>query len=109
MRDDSGTLAVNSPVARFTVPVVGAAKVFSTQVDRPALGMGSGGPKRQPVFVQSMPPPAPVLGSSGHSSPVHAPSTNRLVAPSGIAPSGTRPFPAPMSSPPHAIARSGAA
>ena len=85
------------------VPLMACANVFTTQVERLAFGMGSGGPKLHPTSVQSIPPPLAATGATSHTLPAHELIRSRLVAPSGIRPSGTVDPPPPRSSPPHAI------
>jgi hypothetical protein len=95
----SDTVALISPVDVSTVPVAGAAKVFSTQVESPAFAIGSGAPNRHPVFVQSNVAPAVIVGPSAQVLPLHD-TVNRLVDPSGVVASETGLEPPPMSSPP---------
>src|SRR5262249_36187745 len=70
---------------------------------RLAFGMGSGGPKLHPMSVQSTPPPLAPVGATSHTLPVHEAISSRLVAPSGMNPSGTVEPPPPRSSPPQEI------
>jgi hypothetical protein len=100
--DDSGTLSDNVPVPVFTLPPALLANELTTQVERPAFAIGSGGPKAQPEVVQSMPGPPPTLGDSEHALPEQPVTRKRFVAPSGIGPSGTVDPPPPRSSEPHA-------
>src|SRR5262249_12405 len=73
--EDRGRSIEAWPVPLSTVPLTGCAKVFTTQVESPPLGIGSGGPKLQPVSVQSTPPPLPSVGASRQSAPVHDPTS----------------------------------
>jgi hypothetical protein len=98
--DVSAIEADVTPVEMSMVPLAGAENLFATHVDSAPFRMGSGGPKLQPVFVQSNPAPAAVVGPSLHEVPVHD-SVKRFVEPSGVVDSGTVDWPPPMSSPPH--------
>ena len=86
------TLAVVAPVTRFTVPVDGVVNVLTLHAESPPFGTGTGGPKLQPVVVQSKPGPVVMVGPIGHAvsnermqpmSPVLR--LKRLTAPSGSA------------------------
>jgi hypothetical protein len=85
------------------VPLAGAVQVFSTHVEVPPFGTGSGVPKLQPVFVQSGPGVltggVAEVGPMVQFEPVHA-SEKRLIEPSGVGPSATKEPPPPMLSPP---------
>jgi hypothetical protein len=48
----SGKLPAKVPAVPSSVPLAGDAKVFSTQVEVPALAIGRYGPKMQAVFEQ---------------------------------------------------------
>jgi hypothetical protein len=72
------------------VPVEGAVNELTLHADRPPFGTGTGGPKLQPVVVQSKPGPLVFVGPIGHAvssdrmqprSPVFR--LKRLTAPSG--------------------------
>jgi hypothetical protein len=95
----SDTLVLLAPVPRSRVPLAGVAKVFATQVESAPFLIGSGGPKLQPVLVQSKVAPADDVGPSVQLDPVQL-VVKRLVAPSGVGPSGTVDCPPPMLSPP---------
>src|SRR5437868_15038627 len=88
------------PVAVLIEPPAFAEKEFTTQVERPAFGIGNGGPRRQPATVQSMPRSPPGLAASGQLLPAQLETRKRFVAPSGIGPSGTVDPPPPRSSVP---------
>jgi hypothetical protein len=100
MCEESETLDDRSPVEVSSVPLAGAAKLLTTQVERPPFGIGSGGPKAQAVVVQSMPVGALALAPTVQLEPVQPLTMNRLVAPSGTGPSGTLDPPPPRSSAP---------
>jgi hypothetical protein len=89
-----------TPVDVSSVPLAGAANVLTTQVESWPFGIGSGGPKLQPVFVQSNVAPAVVVAPSVQVVPLQL-AVKRLVAPSGVGPSGTVEAPPPMFRPPH--------
>src|SRR5262249_10745986 len=98
--DDSVTLTSDSPVVRSSVPDAGCANVFWTQVERPPFTIGSAGPKPHPGAVQSCDGPATLVAPSVRAVAVQL-AEKRLVAPSGVGPSGTVEFPPPRLSPPH--------
>ena len=89
-----------APVAVLSVPLPLDAKLFTTHVERPPFTIGNGGPNAHPVTVQSMPSPPPGLAPSVQVSPTQPVTRNRLVAPSGIGPSGTVEPPPPRLSVP---------
>ncbi len=101
----SERFAVASPVERSIVPLAGAVNVFATQVDTGPFGTGSGGPKLQPVSVQSNVAPCADVAPSVHDEPVQL-AVKRLVDPSGASVSGAFEFPPPTSSPPQVRSRS---
>jgi hypothetical protein len=104
--DESATFVVWAPVERSSVPLAGALQVVCMQVLRAgmaAFGISSGAPKLHPVVLQS--------GSAelGGGVVVNAPMVqvgpvqlrvNRLVAPSGVGPSGRFEPPPPTLRPP---------
>jgi hypothetical protein len=101
--DWSGTFVVDVPAVRSTVPLAGAVQVLSTQVDSPALGIGSGVPKLHPVSVQSGPAVLTVGGVDVEPRVQLVPaqlSEKRLIEPSGVGPSATMEPPPPMFRPP---------
>src|SRR5262249_53698437 len=106
MCEASGTPSESPPVLLSRVPLPASAKVLMTHVERFPFGIGSGGPKLHPTSVQSMPPPPPLVGARSQMLPVQGPTTQPLVAPSGMSPSGTDEAPPPRSSEPHAMLRS---
>ena len=93
----SGKVQVAAPVAVSSVPVGAEENVFVTQTERPAFEIGSGVPKAHPVAVQSTPagvePEAtdPMLQFV----PTQPDSVKRLIAPGGVALSGTWAMPPP--------------
>jgi len=97
--DVSGIVTWLTPVERSSVPLAGAEKTFWTHVVVPPLGIGSGVPNTQPVFVHLKPGPSASVGPSVQVSPEHE-VVKRLVAPSGVGPSATVDAPPPMSRPP---------
>lgn len=102
VREVSETFIELTPVEVSSVPLAGAANVFATQVERPGLstfGIGSGVPKEQPVFVQSMAPTGASVGPMVHDEPAQV-VVKRFVEPSGVGPSATVDSPPPMLSPP---------
>ena len=106
MSEASWVLVDDEPSARLSVPLAGWLHLFSTQLVIPGtegFGIGSGVPKLHPVFVQS----GPVVLTAGAVKVgpivqllVGQSTANRLVEPSGTAPSGIREAPAPMLRPP---------
>ena len=93
---------VAAPVVLSRVPL-GATdesvlpNVLVTHTERPALEIGSGVPKWQPTSVQSMPAgvePA-LVGPMLQTAPTQPDSVKRLVAPGGVALSGTCEMPPP--------------
>jgi hypothetical protein len=85
-----------------SVPVTGDLNVFSTQLEFPPFGIGSGVPKRQPVVVQSKVAPGVGVAPTVHEGPLHE-SVKRFVAPSGVVLSGTVETPPPRESRPQRI------
>ena len=109
---DSMTFAVVAPLTRFTVPVAGAAKVFTAQAESDPFGMGSGAPNAHPVLVQSKSGDDAVVGPSGQE--VRSESTQPrsvafsekwFTAPSGSGVSGIRDAPPPIARSPHGRSR----
>jgi len=100
------TFVDDSPVLRSRKPLAGELQVFSTQLVIDGIegfGIGSGVPKLHVVFVQSGPPV--LTGGAVEVGPsvqllVGQSAANRLVEPSGTAPSGMREAPPPMLRPP---------
>jgi hypothetical protein len=76
----------------LSVPLGGTGEnVLVTHTDKPAFEMGSGTPKRQPTSVQSTPAGVEpeVVGPMLHVLPTQPDNVKRLVAPAGVALSGT--------------------
>jgi hypothetical protein len=95
VREFNWKFSVAEPSVRSSVPLTGEENVFSTHTDKPAFEIGSGVPKRQPVFVQSNPAPAAAIGPT-----VQWPSAvqlrlKRFVDPAGVVLSGTCERPPP--------------
>jgi hypothetical protein len=83
---------VAAPDVVLSVPLGGTGEnVLVTQTERPAFEMGSGTPKRQPTSVQSTPAGVEpeVVGPMLHVGPTQPDNVKRLVAPAGVALSGT--------------------
>ena len=93
---------VAAPVTRSSVPLgCTGENVFVTHTERPALEIGSGVPKRQPMSVQSTPVGVEpdVVTPRVHAEPAHE-SVKRFVAPDGVELSGTWEMPPPIERPP---------
>ena len=88
------TVRLEAPVAKSSVPVAGAEKVLITQVGE-ALGIGSGVPKKQPVFVQSKSAVAVAIWPTLHTPPAQPLTAKRFVDPGGVVLSGTCEMPPP--------------
>src|SRR5262249_4740490 len=97
--DDSDAFTLESPVERSSEPLPGAANVFCVHTDRDPFTIGSGGPNLQPTSVQSHVGPAALRALSVQLDPVQS-ARKRLVAPSGVGPSGTVDPPPPRFKPP---------
>jgi hypothetical protein len=96
VREFSWKFIVDTPVVVLREPLTGDENVFVTQTERPPFAIGSGVPNGHPVFVQSVPAggtPASVAPTV-QLAPTHE-SANRLVAPAGVALSGTCDLPPP--------------
>jgi hypothetical protein len=99
---------VAAPDAVSSVPVGADEKVFVTHTERPEFEIGSGVPNLHPTSVQSVPAGVEpdVVTPMLHDDPAHE-SVNRLVAPDGVALSGTCESPPPSESPPQPRSFSG--
>ncbi len=98
--ESSAMLSEPLPSAGSMDPPDGAEKRFSTQVESPPFGIGRGVPKLQPGPVQSNAGPGVEVAPSVQVPPLQS-AAQRLVAPSGVGPSGTLDAPPPRLSPPH--------
>src|SRR5688572_17645897 len=93
----SGTPPLKTPPGVVTVPLAGAEKELSTQVERPPLAIESGGPKLQPVSEQlRMLPVSTAVRAVMAQVPPAQVAVKKVSAPAGVGPSGTVAPPPPM-------------